>query len=421
MKLALLVLVSLLAVVSAKVYLKETFDDSWQSRWVDSDWKKNDGTQGKWKHTAGEFYGDAEKDKGIQTSEDARFYAISSKFEKFSNEGKDLVIQFQVRFPQNIDCGGGYIKILPSTTELKNFRGGEGESKYNIMFGPDICGTSTKRVHVIFNNEGKNILIKKTINAETDKLSHVYTLIVHSDDSYEVRVDGVKRESGKLADDWEFTAPRTIKDPNAKKPADWVDKAKIDDPSDTKPADWESIPKEIPDPEATKPDDWDDEADGSWEAPTIPNPEYKGEWKARQIDNPDYKGPWVHPEIANPDYKEKTDLYKYDDFGVVGIDIWQVKAGTIFDNIFISDSVKESEDFLAETYGASKDKEKEMLDNKEKVKRDEEEEERKRVESEKKKQEDNKSGDDDEDDEEEESSNDDAAEKLKEKIIKEEL
>lgn len=50
---------------------------------------------------------------GIQTSEDARFYGISAKFETpFSNEGKNLVIQFTVKHEQNIDCGGGYVKVL---------------------------------------------------------------------------------------------------------------------------------------------------------------------------------------------------------------------------------------------------------------------------------------------------------------------
>lgn len=49
---------------------------------------------------------------GIQTSEDAKFYGISAKFEEaFSNEGKTLVIQFQVKHEQNIDCGGGYVKV----------------------------------------------------------------------------------------------------------------------------------------------------------------------------------------------------------------------------------------------------------------------------------------------------------------------
>ena len=48
---------------------------------------------------------------GIKTSQDARFYALSAGFDKFSNEGKTLVIQFTVKHEQNIDCGGGYVKV----------------------------------------------------------------------------------------------------------------------------------------------------------------------------------------------------------------------------------------------------------------------------------------------------------------------
>ena len=62
-----------------------------------------------------------------------RFYALSSKIEKpFSNEGKDLVIQFSVKHEQNIDCGGGYVKVFPSTVDISEMHG---ESPYNIMFG----------------------------------------------------------------------------------------------------------------------------------------------------------------------------------------------------------------------------------------------------------------------------------------------
>lgn len=56
--------------------------EGWKSRWVHSDWKKSEGQAGEFKLTAGPFYGDAEADKGIATSENARFYAISSKFAK---------------------------------------------------------------------------------------------------------------------------------------------------------------------------------------------------------------------------------------------------------------------------------------------------------------------------------------------------
>ena len=87
---------------------------------------------GKFALSAGKFYGDAEKDKGVQTSQDAKFYAMSAKFDKFSNEGKTTVVQFTVKHEQNIDCGGGYVKVFPSTLDQKDMHG---ESPYNIMFG----------------------------------------------------------------------------------------------------------------------------------------------------------------------------------------------------------------------------------------------------------------------------------------------
>jgi len=382
-----------IAAVTAKVWYKETFDDSYTSRWVESSWKKSSGEAGKWGHSAGPWWGgDKDAAKGLETTQDAKFYAISSKFpQHFSNEGKDLVIQFSVKFPQKIDCGGGYIKVAGSDLDQSKFGG---DSAYHIMFGPDICGYSTKKVHVIFHypKKNENLLIKKEITAETDQLTHVYTLIVHPDQTYEVRVDGEKKQSGSLLEDWDFLPAKKIKDPSQSKPSDWVDEATIDDPADTKPTGWDDTPKQIPDPEAEKPEDWDDEADGAWEAPLIANPEYKGEWKAKKIPNSAYKGVWVHPEIDNPDYSEDNTLYRYSDIGSVGIDVWQVKSGTIFDNIFIGDSVSEAEAFLAETYTANKQSEKDAFEAAEKSKKDEEEAARKAAEA-------AKPADDDDDDE----------------------
>ena len=51
----------------------------WSSRWVQSEHKSD---LGKFELSAGNFYGDAEKDKGIKTSQDAKFYGLSAKFEK---------------------------------------------------------------------------------------------------------------------------------------------------------------------------------------------------------------------------------------------------------------------------------------------------------------------------------------------------
>lgn len=149
------------------------------------------------------------------------------------------------------------------------------------------------------------------------------------DNTYEVLIDNEKVESGNLEDDWDFLAPKKIKDPEATKPEDWDERATIPDPEDTKPEDWDKA-EHIPDPDATKPDDWDDEMDGEWEPPMIDNPEYKGEWSAKQIDNPAYKGVWKHPEIDNPEYSPDSALYLREEICQVGLDLWQVKSGTIF-------------------------------------------------------------------------------------------
>lgn len=131
-------------------------------------------------------------------------------------------------------------------------------------------------------------MINKDIRCRDDVYTHVYTLIVKSDNTYEVLIDNEKVESGELENDWDFLPPKKIKDPEAKKPEDWDERATIDDPNDEKPEDWDK-PEHIPDPAATKPEDWDDEMDGEWEPAMIDNPDFKGEWKPKQIDNPSYK------------------------------------------------------------------------------------------------------------------------------------
>jgi calreticulin len=320
------------------VYFDDDFTkDGWESRWVVSNWKKSDGTAGTWDLSAGNFFQDANADKGLHTTQDARFYAISSKFGKsFSNKGKRLVLQFSVKHQQNIDCGGGYIKLLPDGFDAANFNG---DAAYNIMFGPDICGPSHRIVHFILNRKGENRLIKRNVNAETDEYTHTYTAVLNSDNTYAMYVDGEKKQDGPIEEDWSILAPKTINDPAQSKPKDWVDDPMMDDPTDHKPADWDNTPAEIVDPEAKKPDDWDEELDGKWEAPKIPNPEYKGPWRAKRINNPAYKGAWVHPQIPNPEYKPDSELYAFDSHAGVGIELWQVKAGTIFDNFLVTDDL----------------------------------------------------------------------------------
>uniref|UniRef100_A0A0K8ULF1 Calreticulin n=1 Tax=Bactrocera latifrons TaxID=174628 RepID=A0A0K8ULF1_BACLA len=207
-------------IVKSEIYLEDNFkDDTWENLWI---YSKHAGKEfGKFVRSSGRFYSDENVDKGLQTSQDARFYAVSRKFEPFNNENKNLVIQFSVKHEQNIDCGGGYVKIFDCSLDQTDMHG---DSPYEIMFGPDICGPGTKKVHVIFSYKGKNHLINKDIRCKDDVYTHFYTLIVKPDNTYEVLIDNEKIESGNLENDWEFLPPKKIKDPNAKKPEDWDDR-----------------------------------------------------------------------------------------------------------------------------------------------------------------------------------------------------
>ena len=146
---------------------------------------------------------------GLQTGDDAKFYGASTKFpQPFSNEGKTLVIQFTVKHQQDIDCGGGYIKLYGSDFDQQDLHG---DTPYLIMFGPDICGPGTKKVHVIFNYKGKNLLIKKDIRCKDDVFTHLYTLIVRPDNTFEVKIDNESVESGDLESQWDFLPAKKIK------------------------------------------------------------------------------------------------------------------------------------------------------------------------------------------------------------------
>merc|ERR1712107_928490 len=215
--------------------------------------------------------------------------------------------------------------------------------------------------------------------------SHLYRLILKPDNTVRVKIDEEKIYEGSIKDDWEVLKPKEISDPDDKKPDDWTDESMIDDPEDKKPDDWVEE-KRIVDSDANKPDDWDDEEDGEWEAPMKDNPAYKGDWYGKRISNPAYKGIWEAKKIANPEYEDDDSVYKFDDFGFLGFDLWQVKGGTIFNNIIITDDKAEADAFLKkwkelsevekEKKAAEKPKEEDKKDDDEDDDDDKEEEEK---------------------------------------------
>merc|ERR1711871_969180 len=127
-------------------------------------------------------------------------------------------------------------------------------------------------------------------------------------------IDNKEVDGGSLLEDFDFLKPKEIRDPALSKPEDWVDESEIDDPEDIKPEGYDDIPKQIQDPDAKKPDDWDEESDGEWEA----------------------------PQIDNPEFEDDADLYIQSKMAYVGFELWQVKGGSLFDNILVTDDVEEA-------------------------------------------------------------------------------
>ncbi|KAL9169994.1 hypothetical protein ABFS82_04G115300 [Erythranthe guttata] len=366
--------------------LYESFDDNFEGRWIVSE--KQDYT-GVWKHEKSEGH----DDYGLVVSEKARKYAIVKELEELADlKDGTTVLQYEVRLQNGLECGGAYIKYLRPQSAGWIAKEFDNESPYTIMFGPDRCG-ATNKVHFILKHKnpksGKYIEhhLKFPPSVPSDKLTHVYTAILTPDNELRILVDGEeKKKANFLAeDDFEpsLIPSKTIPDPDDKKPEDWDERAKIPDPDSTKPDDWDEEapmeieddeaekpegwlddePEEVDDPEATKPEDWDDEEDGEWEAPKIDNPKcteapgcgewkrpmkrnpaYKGKWQPPLIDNPSYKGIWKPQEIDNPEYFE-VEKPDFEPIAAVGIEIWTMQDGIVFDNILIASDEKVAESY----------------------------------------------------------------------------
>eukprot|EP00826_Nyctotherus_ovalis_P064261 TRINITY_DN9422_c0_g1_i4.p1 TRINITY_DN9422_c0_g1~~TRINITY_DN9422_c0_g1_i4.p1 ORF type:complete len:396 (-),score=133.81 TRINITY_DN9422_c0_g1_i4:83-1270(-) len=329
-----LLVFGLVGVVSAKIYFHEEFDRDWESRWQKTQAKADQ--QGAFEWTKGKWPLENEMAYGLQTTTDSKFYEISCRLSApVTTSEKPLAFQYSLRFEQDIECGGGYLKLVGPDYKSEEFGA---DTPVLVMFGPDVCGGDNK-IHLMLDFDGKGKLWGKTPPAPTDHLTHVYTMLLYPNETYEVFVDMVSVGNGTISDDWDVAIPKTIPDPNDKKPDDWDDRMYLDDPASVKPADWVDV-ETIEDTSATKPEDWDDAKEGEWKPPIIKNPEYKGEWKPKKLYNTNYKGVWTPKQIPNPEYRGSV-LKPYT-IGGIGIDVWQVRHGTIFDNIMLTDSREEA-------------------------------------------------------------------------------
>eukprot|EP01006_Ploeotia_vitrea_P022291 TRINITY_DN54698_c0_g1_i1.p1 TRINITY_DN54698_c0_g1~~TRINITY_DN54698_c0_g1_i1.p1 ORF type:complete len:532 (-),score=93.77 TRINITY_DN54698_c0_g1_i1:1535-3130(-) len=361
----------------------ENFDTDWKGRWIPSADPKYTGS---WEWDASSVLAPAEDDQGLLLVNAAQHSAISKQLDPpvKAPEGKPFVFQYEVKLQDTLQCGGAYVKLLSEEGGAEP-SGFNDKSPYVIMFGPDRCGMND-RVHFIVRHqnpkskEWEEKHLDSAPNTESgNRRTHLYTLVINPDSTFEILVDLKSVKTGSLLDDFTppFNPPKEIDDPEDKKPEDWVDQAKIPDPNAEKPEDWdESQPAKIPNPKATKPADWkddepktipdpsqldapeewDEEEDGKWEPPEIPNPAcgkngdgcgewkpdmianplFKGKWSAPLIKNPEYKGEWKPRKIANPHYFEDNEPAKsLPAIRSIGLEIWTMQGNILFDNFVI--------------------------------------------------------------------------------------
>ncbi len=380
----------------------EQFHDGYESRWKVSHAQK-EGEQelsyvGKWAFEEPTVLPAFNGDKGLVVKSAAARHAISSKFNTpIDNTDKTLVVQYEVKAQQGLNCGGAYLKLLSEHDTLYDDEF-NGDTPYQLMFGPDKCG-ATNKVHLILrrknplNDEYEEKHLKLPPKAKVSKFTSLYTLILKQNQDFEIRIDGKVEIAGNLLEDGvfqpSFNPPKEIDDENDTKPDDWIDDAKIPDPEQLiKPDDWdEDAPFEIIDPEAIKPEDWDENAleyipdpeseipedwdeeedgewiapeiynpeceehgCGKWIAPTIKNPNYKGKFQPPLIDNPDYLGVWKPRKIPNPNYFDDTNPSNLEPIGAIGFELWTMQPDILFDNIYIGHSIDQAELIGNETF-----------------------------------------------------------------------
>ena len=342
--------------IVSEIYYLEKFEKGWEKRWVKSSRVSEGKLLGRFRISPGQNYVDRRAQRGLQTLDDGRQYLISSKFRKcFNTSGKDFIFQFSLKMENKVNVAQASLKLMNSKIKQNQF---SHKTPWDILFGPDFNDWDHHHLDFRVWRNKTQWVDMMPITAFEDHFTHVYTLIIFANQTYQLRKDNFTDIEGHLEQAFNYCQPALIPDPLESKPIDWEDDPEIDDPDEIPPSFLRNIPQYIPDPAAKKPEDWSDSINGIWQPPLIRNPEFYGfDWKPKRIKNPNYRGAWKPQLIPNPDYDPDPSFGKPEDLCYIGIDVEQDVAGSIWDNIIVTDSLAEAEKLMEETFFTIRDKE----------------------------------------------------------------
>lgn len=337
-----------------EIYFLEKFDKGWDKRWVKSSKNTEGKLLGRFRISPGQYYVDRRMQRGLQTLDDGRQYLISSKFRRcFNTSGKDFIFQFSVKLENKVNLAQASFKLLNSKIKQNQF---SHKTPWDILFGPDYNNWDHHHIDFRIYRNRTQWPDMMPITAFEDKFTHVYTLAIFANQSYFIKKDNFTDIEGHLEQAFNYCQPALIPDPFDTKPDDWEEDEYMDDPDDIPPESLNDVPEFIPDPTLSKPPDWDDSKFGEWAPKYIKNTEFKGEkWSPRRIKNPNFRGSWKPRMIENPDYNPDPHFGKPEDLCFIGLDVEQDVAGSIFDNIIVTDSLEESDKLMEETFFSIRD------------------------------------------------------------------
>jgi len=266
-------------------------------------------------------------DHGLLLADPAQYYAISAHLERsiWFDGSQPFIVQYEVKHEKPLGCSGAYLKLMA---------GGDGEpfeqlrfnrdTPYSILFGPDNCGSGKDQILFSFAHKnpvtgkiGMKHLKNPPRTSGNTSLTALYTLAVETDQTFRILLNNEIVREGSLLSDFEpaVNPPEMIEDRDDVKPSWWDERELIADPTAI-----QSLGDEDP----------------NWSPPLVANHKYNGQWSPRQIKNPEFLLD-KHPN-------------RFQEVNAVGIEVWTLEGGIVFDNIILTHDRNMLSKFTAKTW-----------------------------------------------------------------------
>ncbi|KAH7825748.1 putative calreticulin family protein [Monocercomonoides exilis] len=192
----------------SKILLNETFINGEQlNKWEIS---SNPSYTGRWVISRRSYDYEQALNPVLTAASRGSLHAISLKVD-VSLSNPYLYLQFIAKgeiYP--FGCGGGTLKLFTEEINQKNY---SSDTPFFIQFGPDYCGSKDSIIFIIqkINPKTNEIvahqLTKNIPSGFSTNFSHLYSLCLSADDTFEIMVDGKSVLQGSLHDKTLFSPP----------------------------------------------------------------------------------------------------------------------------------------------------------------------------------------------------------------------